>query len=238
MNICAHRFESLKRQNGFTLVEALVGLTLSVIVTASMVVLMANSLGSASRIIQMSQLTDELRNTMSMMSRDIRRANYSANSVYCYANSECGDPTTGIAVQADDVTITWPAGLMCMIFGLDRDWDGNANNDGGGAFRRETGFNARGENVGRIEMWTGTSVPSCDDSSDWVAITDPDLLDIQNFTATMPGTFDDSIEEDGGTTVTVRTRVVRLQIRGELVLDRDISRSIEDTIKVRNNLLL
>jgi prepilin-type N-terminal cleavage/methylation domain-containing protein len=235
MTTRAPLLKSVKRQNGFTLIEAMIGLALSVIVTASMVGLMSNSLGSASRIIQMSQLTDELRNTMSMMSRDVRRANYSTNSVYCYANSECGDPTTGPAVQAADIDVSVPA---CLVFGLDRDWDGNANNDGGGAFRRETGINERGENVGTIEMWTGTSVPSCDDSSDWVAITDPDLVDITDFTATMPGTFDGSVEEDGGTTVTVRTRVVRLQITGELVLDRTISRRTEDRIKVRNNLVL
>ena len=69
----------LRYQAGVTLIETLIGLALSVIVTVSMVSLMANSMGSATRIIQMSQLTDELRNTMSMMSRDIRRANYTAN---------------------------------------------------------------------------------------------------------------------------------------------------------------
>ena len=48
---------------------------------------MANSLGTATRVIHMSQLTDELRNAMSMMTRDVRRANYSANGIFCYGNS-------------------------------------------------------------------------------------------------------------------------------------------------------
>jgi type II secretory pathway pseudopilin PulG len=229
---------SVKRQNGFTLIEAMIGLALSVIVTASMVGLMSNSLGSAGRIIQMSQLTDELRNTMSMMSRDIRRANYTTNSVYCYANSECGDPTTGLAVQAADVSIVVAAGLTCLLFGLDRDWDGNANNDGGGAFRRDTVVNGHGLSVGVMEMWTGTSVPSCADSTDWVAITDPEFVDITNFDADTLGSFVDTIAEDGGTTVSVRTRRVRMAMQGQLVLDDSISRRIEDTIKIRNNLLL
>jgi type II secretory pathway pseudopilin PulG len=232
-------FKSMSRQNGFTLIEAMIGLALSMIVTASMVVLMSNSLGSASRIIQMSQLTDELRNTLSMMSRDVRRANYSTNSIYCYANSECGDPTTGIAVQAADVSVSVAAGLTCLLFGLDRDWDGNANNDGGGAFRRDTVVNGRGLTVGVMEIWTGTSVPSCADSADWVAITDPEFVDITVFDADDTfGSFVDSIEEEGGTTVSVRTRLVQLQIEGELVLDRTISRRIEDRIKIRNNLVL
>ena len=228
--------KSLKRQNGFTLVEALIGMSLSLIVTASMVGLMSGSLGAASRVIQMSQLTDELRNTMSMMSRDVRRANYSTNSVYCYANADCGDPG-GDAIQAADVTITTTAGDTCMTFGLDRDWDGNANNDGGGAFRRDTVVNARGLTVGVIEMWTGTTVPSCIDSNNWVPITDPEFVDITAFDIARPF-FEGTIEGEGGTTVTMRTRQVQMQIGGQLVLDNTISRRIEDTVKVRNNLIL
>ena len=62
-------------QKGVTLVEAMISLSLSLIVTMGMVALMANSLGTANRIIQMSQLTDEMRNALSIMTRDVRRAN-------------------------------------------------------------------------------------------------------------------------------------------------------------------
>ena len=71
---------SFKKQAGVSLVEAMIALALSMIVVASMVAVMANSMGTATRIIEMSQLTDELRNSMSMMTRDVRRANYSANA--------------------------------------------------------------------------------------------------------------------------------------------------------------
>jgi len=230
--------KSPRRQNGFTLIEAMIGLALSMIVTASMVGLMSSSLGTASRLIQMSQLTDELRNTMSMMSRDVRRANYNVNAVYCYANSDCGDATTGIAIQAGDVAI-FTAGLdTCMLFGLDRNWDGNSNNDGGGAFRRDTVVNARGDTVGVMEMWTGTTVPSCADSSDWVQITDPEFVDITDFGADTALSWDETIEEDGGTTLTMTSRQVRMEITGELVLDDSITRTIGDRIKIRNNLYL
>jgi type II secretory pathway pseudopilin PulG len=63
-----------RRQAGATLLEAMISLALSLVVTTAMVTLMGNSMGSATRIIEMSQLTDELRNAMSMMSRDVRRA--------------------------------------------------------------------------------------------------------------------------------------------------------------------
>lgn len=217
-----------KRQAGATLIEAMIALALSLIVTTSMVVLMSNSLGSATRLIQMSQLTDELRNAMSMMSRDVRRANFSANSIYCYANSDCG--VDGSATQYADIAISGE----CFRFGLDRDWDGDAATDDAGAFRRVvTG------GVGVIEMWVGDASPNCTASStDWVAVTDPDFVDITSFGLDNSGTFDQTIAEEGGATLTQRTRQLRMQINGRLSLDNSITREVVDTITVRNDIFL
>jgi type II secretory pathway pseudopilin PulG len=216
-------------QAGVTLIETLIGLALSLIVTSAMVALMGASMGSATKIIQMSQLTDELRNSMSMMSRDIRRANFNANSIYCYANSKCGI-SGGVAAQAADIGITG----SCFIFGLDRDWDGNSNNDGGGGFRL-----AASGGVGVIEMWTGTTVPSCAAvSTDWMPITDPDFVDIRAFDLDTTGSFQDSILQEDGTTLTLRTRQLNMQLEGRLILNNAITRRVEDTIKVRNDLFL
>ncbi|MGH8035335.1 MAG: prepilin-type N-terminal cleavage/methylation domain-containing protein, partial [Lysobacterales bacterium] len=41
------------KQAGFTLMEAMISIALSLVVTSAMVVLMANSMGTATRIIQM-----------------------------------------------------------------------------------------------------------------------------------------------------------------------------------------
>ena len=81
---------SIRSQAGLTLIEAIIALALSALVTSAMVVLMANSLGTATDVIQMTQLTDELRTAMHMVTRDVRRANYSAHAAYCFANSDCG----------------------------------------------------------------------------------------------------------------------------------------------------
>lgn len=224
------RLAQVRYQAGVTLIETMIGLALSLIVTASMVALMANSMGSATRIIQMSQLTDELRNTMSMMSRDIRRANFTANSIYCYGNSDCG--IDGSATQSADITIS--GGNDCFIFGLDRDWDGDASNDDAGAFRRVTDGA-----VGLIEMWVGGSSPDCAAASaDWVAVTDPDFVDITAFTVSTAGSFEQTLATEGGGTLTQRSRQVQMQVAGRLILDNTIIRSIEDTIKVRNDLFL
>jgi len=230
MNILQRTRPGISRQQGgFTLMEAMVSLALSLVVTSAMVVLMANSLGTASRIIQMTQLTDQLRNTMSMLTRDIRRANYSANAAYCYANSDCG--IDGSATQFADIAIS---NNNCIIFGLDRNWNGNASDDGAGGFRL---VNVGG--VGTIEMWVGGSAPTCaGNDSDWVAITDPDFMEVTSFIIGNGDSFDQSIPGEAGATITAYTRQIDVQLAGRLIRDNTINREINDEIRVRNNVIV
>jgi Tfp pilus assembly protein PilW len=219
-----------RRQAGVTLMEAMISLALSLLVTTAMVTLMGNSMGSATRIIEMSQLTDELRNAMSMMSRDVRRANFNTNSIYCYANSDCG--TDGSASQFADITISGG----CLVFGLDRDWNGNSADDGLGAFRRVTTGS-----VGVIEMWVGSGAPTCGalaGSDNWLPVTDPDFVDVTVFNVNDANSFSQTLTMKGGATLTQRTRDVVMQIEGRLILDNRITRRIEDRIKVRNDFFL
>ncbi|RPH94712.1 MAG: hypothetical protein EHM68_13675 [Lysobacterales bacterium] len=220
-----------RRQAGATLIEAMISLALSLVVTTAMVTLMGNSMGSATRIIEMSQLTDELRNAMSMMSRDVRRANYSSNSIYCYANSDCGI-VGGPVEQYADID---PTDGSCFVFGLDRNWDG-LTNDGSGAFRRvDSG------GVGVIEMWVGDGAPNCGaDNDDWLPVTDPDFVNITFFDVSDDPDETNSFEEefvDEGGTITQSIHEVWLRIEGELILDPSITRRIEDRIRIRNDFI-
>jgi prepilin-type N-terminal cleavage/methylation domain-containing protein len=215
------------KQNGVTLIEILIGLALSLIVTSSMVALMGNSMGTSTRIIQMTQLSDELRNAMSMVSRDVRRANYSAHAIYCYANSDCGvDGTTTVS----DLNIVG----NCLTFNIDRDQDNYASAAPGG-FRLADDGNGNGY----LEMWVGDGSVDCTstfgvNNDDWFQLTDPDFVDITTFNI-VPLQIDDSIIEEGGGTLNQRSNTVQLEIIGVLRLDNTISRRIVDRIRVRND---
>lgn len=224
--------KSAKNQAGVTLVEMMIGLALSMIVVSSMVLLMSNSLASASRIIQMTQLTDDLRNSMSMVSRDIRRANYSANAYRCYANSDCGADGSANQVNA---TIE----SDCLIFNLDRDQDGDATEDDAGGFRLVD----NGSGIGVIEMWVGdNNSADCSDTEyvdgdDWISLTDPEFVDFTQFEFTL-NNIAATLTEKSGATITQNTRELFIEIEAELILDRTVTRRIEDNIKVRNDYLV
>jgi type II secretory pathway component PulJ len=226
-----------KRQTGVTLIEAMISLALSLIVTSAMVVLMANSMGTSTRIIQMSQLSDELRNAMSMMTRDVRRANYSANAIFCYGNAACGDPG-GIAEQNGDIQIS--GGGSCFTFNLDRNFDGDSidDDDGAAGFRRVSNGG-----TGVIEMWTGGASPDCSGGSDWIELTDPNTVNITVFNIDDADSVTEEILPGEPTAYTNRQRQIQISLEGQLVLEEDmgnimVTRRVEDVIYVRNDFIL
>lgn len=221
------------RQRGATLVELMIGLALSLIVTTSMVGLMSNSLGTATRVIQMSQLTDEMRNSMSMLTRDVRRANYSAHAIYCYSNPDCGsnDTTTlsAVTIVADGTTED------CVLFNVDRKQNNfNETDVAPGAFRRSI---RDSDDVGFMEMWVGGAEVGCGDpvgDGDWYQLTDPDFVDIRSFEITTTE-IEESAPGSEGITVHQMTTNVKFIMIGALRLDPSIERRIEDSIKIRND---
>ncbi len=221
------------KQGGMSLMEVLIAMSISLVVTASMIALMANSLGTTARIIKMTKLSDDMRITMQMMTRDVRRSSYNANSMFCYANEDCG--TDGAATLAGDITIN--NSNDCFTFLMDRDHDGDSTENSAGGFRRVISGG-----VGVIEMWTGDQTPNCAAAAgtgSWVQITNPDNMDIFVFNVDNNLSYTAQIFNDGaGNTLSQRVRKIRMNMRGRLVNDTTIIRRVEDVISVRNHILL
>lgn len=225
-------FYTSKRQAGASLMEVLVSMSISLVVTAGMVALMSNSLGSTTRIIQMTKLTDDLRVAMQMMTRDVRRSSYNAQAMNCYGNEDCF--TDGSIVATGDISIS--AAGDCFIFQMDRDHDGDSTENGAGGFRR-----VAPAGTGYIEMWTGGAAADCGaapGAAGWVQITDPEHLDIDSLNIDDDLSYEELILNDGlGNMLSQKVRKIRINLNGSLVLDDSIVRNVGDIISVRNDLL-
>lgn len=234
----------VNRSKGLTLVEMMVAVAMSMVVVAAMGMLMANTLNSATRGIQMSRLTQEMRVAMQMMSRDVRRAGYNAHAIKCFGNPDCG--TTGAPLDgmiAADIAIN--DANDCFYYQLDRDADGDSRDNAFGGFRRVT---IGGSGV--IEFWMDndefTDAPACTDAvnddcgvGEWCQITDPDYIDVTNFIVTRDLSFEDVLVDDGaGTQTKAGVRKLSLHMEAELVRDSNISRELEDIIRVRNDIII
>jgi len=224
------------KQQGAGLMEVLIAMSLSLVVTAAMIALMSNSLGSTARIIKMTKLTDDMRIAMQMMTRDVRRSSYNSNSMYCYANADCG--TDGAATLPGEILMTDGDGdgnNDCFTFLLDRDWDDSTANVAGG-FRRVVS-----NGVGVLEMWTDDAPPDCTEApstGSWVRVTNPDNMDIFAFSVDEGLSYEVEIFNDGTNSLSQKIRKVHMNMQGRLVMDPTIVRQVEDVIAVRNDLLL
>jgi type IV pilus assembly protein PilW len=229
------------RQKGATLMEVLVAMSISLVVTASMIALMASSLGNTSRIIQMTKLSDDMRVALQMMSRDVRRSSYNANSMLCYGNEDCG--SDGTITVAADVAIV---GGDCFWFEMDRAegagaLNGNSTDDPAGGFRRRSAT-IDGTEIGWLEMYTGSTQPDCtegDESGGWVAITDPESVNITSFVVDDTLSYTVKVLDDvNGNEMWQRVRKIRMNLLGQLAADPTIARNMQDIISVRNDLIL
>jgi len=187
---------SSRRQAGVSLMEVLVAMSLSLVVTASMIALMSNSLGTTARIIKMTKLADDMRVAMQMMTRDLRRSSYNADSMLCYANDDCGsDGSIVVAPEIVLVDLDNDDVNDCLTFLLDRDHDGDSTENDAGGFRRVIS-----NEVGVIEMWTGGSDPDCAaaaGSPGWVSITNPENMDIFGFSVNDNLSYSQVVQDDG-----------------------------------------
>jgi type II secretory pathway component PulJ len=227
-----------KAQLGASLMEVLVAMSISLVVTASMVALMSNSLSSTTRIIKMTKLADDMRVAMQMVTRDVRRTSFNSNAMLCYGNADCA--TDGSVTLPGDVTLVdldADAVSDCVTFLMDRDFDGDSTENDAGGFRRV----AVGD-VGVIEMWTGGAAPDCTaaaGTAGWVEVTNPENMNITTFTIDDSESYTEVVLEDiNGNTLSQRVRKLRISMSGNLVMDPTIVRRVEDVISVRNDLLL
>ena len=225
------RMRDMGNQKGMTLIELMIAMAVSLIVSGAMVAVMANTLGTGSRTIGMTRLDQEMRTAMQIMSRDLRRANYIGPLAArtCFSNVDCL-ADLGIADKIGTVQVG--DSDDCMSFWLDRDVSGALEDDERGGFRLTV---ANG--IGTIEMLTdsnGMDASNCPTGT-WVAITSPDIVDIESLVVNNADTYNIAI--GGGSTYTVQK--LNLLLNARLInsgsAGNTISRAIGDEIRVRND---
>ena len=98
------------RQAGLNLLELMVSLAISMVVSLAMVTLMANTMSTGTQAIRMSTLTQEMRAAMQIITRELRRANHDITTLGCYQTRECVALETG-SISTDG---------NCLSFAYDR----------------------------------------------------------------------------------------------------------------------
>jgi prepilin-type N-terminal cleavage/methylation domain-containing protein len=250
------------RLQGFSLVELMIAMVAGLIVSGAVVTFTLSSMKSNSDYVLSTRLTQELRNSMDLITRDLRRAGYDQDALK-YLASGNSSPFTRVQLCNDSNTCSTPttpaAPITCAIYAYDR-----ANGTSGtmdlsnGEVRgvRLVQRTVNGRSVGVIEyaVSSGTTKPACDGGSPdyttypstcnstslWCALSDPAKLD---FVAYSDGTTTAAVPAfivDNGTTVgtspnQVLMRDLTVTLTGRLAGTTDFTRQMSSDVRIRSD---
>ncbi len=123
------------KQHGFSLVELMISITVGLVVLGGVVSIFSSSVKSNADALRMTRLNQELQATMSMMTRDIRRAGYWGNATNAIGSllvsgvetrpntNPFDDPVTRVVTGNHGTEPT----NSCITYSYDRNGDGNIN---------------------------------------------------------------------------------------------------------------
>jgi len=216
MNITVNLKLMRYMQRGFTLIELMISIVIGLIILAAVMGMFVTMIKSDSDNLKSIRLNHQLRAAMSLISRDLRRSGYNGTSA---ATVIAGTPNP---FQELATTAT------CIIYAYD------ANNNGINEGNPERfGFRLNG---GAIESRERSE--NCAGTTNWDNLTDENLVEITTFNVSDPDLVGDEPEETtnpGKTSAGITTHQITISISGRLVRDPSVSRTITETVEIRNN---
>lgn len=284
-----------KAQSGFGLVELMIGVVVGMIVVAAAMGLMTTALSNSNDNIKMARLDQELRQVMTMLSRDLRRAtswdasvdvarvslvtpltlSATSGNVSVTSPSASGNLDTigaraigGTLVYKNGTTVhqgsitgfsgssfavaltgTWPDVVKTVDGVAASSWSilrpestlttsGTcilfvADNDFSGTYASNERFGYRYDGLAKVvkARTSGATADGCS-SGTWENLTDEGLVEVTDFSVTRNSPA--RIEASG---FNIYVREYTISITGRLKADTGVERTLQETVRVRNDCL-
>jgi prepilin peptidase dependent protein B len=210
---------------GFTLIELMVAMLITLIVSATTVQITSNVFQTSTQSIQMIQLSQEMRSVIQLISRDIRRSGYNDDSLARFLATEA--IASGVSMGTLDANNT----ANCLQVQYDS-LDGDAKNV---VYRLRVV-----SDVGRVSAHFNANA-TCDTSTDdiaWVDVTDPLLTHISALEFVLNNQTTDIAENmNNGNVIQVGLEQINIVISATLRTNEAVNRSIINEIQIRNRYL-
>ena len=240
---------SPRKNRGFSLVEMMVAVVAGLLVASAAVAFMFSSMKSNKDFVGAARLTQELRNNMDFINRELRRAGYdeyAMDYVALPAASTNRSPFAPINVTNAG------ADNSCVLYAYDRAGAdaGQVDDDNGErlGLRRVARTMPDGSVVGVIEYAESnvastpapptcgangpdysTYPPTCNTNTGWCSLSDPRRVNITSFNVTTTPINIDPTGSGFGTVV----RDLTFSIAGTLTGDPDQSQTVRSSVRVR-----
>lgn len=230
---------------GLSIVELMVGITISLFILAGATLVLTTQLDNNRRLLLEAQLQQDLRTAADMISRDVRRAGYWGRS-YCnvwpgaldLVNCPAGNPYNTMTPAVAPA----PAGTTQLVY------DRSTDAEGGGDFNRDDG--AVDAQAGRPRERVGFRWNAANETIDylvgdtWQALTDQAVLRVTEFnmrinTQVLPvpcaAVGCQAQGPQCGGPVTVQSRDLSFTIVAQAVHDVGVRRSLRENVRLRNS---
>lgn len=215
-------------QKGLSLIELLIAMVLGLVLLVGVSELYSNSARTYNDNIKVTRLNQELRAALTMMSNDIRRAGFSAAAAPTQWVNQ--NPFQAIFVNGN---------ANCILFSYDHGNgsgsavgpDGILNTGTGLLVDENFGYRLSGD-----ALQSRVNGLGCDDNG-WQSLTDSSITitNLQFALNAQPINGPDA-DNDGTADYVLTVRDVRILITGRLTNDATVTRTLDTTVRVRNDL--
>lgn len=205
------------KEKGLTLIEMMIALLLSLLVTGMVISMFTSSIGGHAQAIQTLRLNQDMRITMDMMVRDIRRAGYWSGT------------TVASNTHASLIGGTLPIGIFdfqtgtdnCVLVSYDHDSDDTTSND------KVFGYRLLDTGVLQTVNQDLASVADCSAGTSWQALLDDNTVQVNELTFTTYPLLAASFAASPNKTVTIT-------LDASSLLDTNVRTVIVEEVRVRN----
>ena len=216
------------RPHGFSVIEILIALVISTILLIGVVGLFISSVKSSRESLSMVQLHHELRTVMTRMANHIRRAGY-----WALAHHDVGSGANNNPFMAADTDLRIHGGNDCILLAYDFNKDGTLPPLNTSSGDERYGYRLNNQT---IQSRPASAAFDCTASAaSWDTITDPNIIAITALSFTATNKVID-LDGTGSGTSTLTIRDVVISITGQLANDSAVSKTLTQTVRVRNDL--
>ena len=238
-----------RKNQGFSLVELMVAVVAGLLVATAAVAFMFSSMKSNKDFVGTARLTQELRNNMDFVNREMRRAGYDEHALDYVSLPPASTNRSPFA----PINVTNPgADDSCVLYAYDRSGAnaGVVDNDNGErlGLRRVSRTMPDGSVVGVLEYAESnvastqvpptcgangpdytTYPPTCNTTTGWCSLSDPRRVNITSFNVTTTPLNINPTGSGFGTVV----RDLTFSIAGTMTNDTELAQTLRSSVRVR-----
>lgn len=225
-----------RKRNGFTLIELMIAMLIGLIVMAATITIYIITIKGSSDTLKSARLNQDLSVAMLVMTNDIRRAGYWGGAIT--GVNLTTNPFTDVMVR-DVGAIAGAASGNCITYSYDENaWEVTVPpydpvvDSAAPSASEYFGFRLVNGAIQIKTSGTTSLAPACGDGT-WVNLTDPNQITVISLLFELTAVDTAS----SGLVNTVTARQIEISIDGEVESDDQISASLNEFVKIRNNLI-